>query len=557
MALLAQRLSFRYPAQGSPAVQDVSLRLEPGELVVLLGANGSGKSTLVRLLAGLFLPDEGAVFVDGLPTPLPQHRTALRRKVGMVFQHPENQIVAQTVADEVAFGLENVNLEPSLIQQRVHQTLERVGLSAHADRSPDALSGGQLQRLALAGALAVEPSYLLVDEPFAWLDLEAQAALLEQLKATCRAGCAVVIVTQETDLLSHADRVWLMHQGHLVADAPPQTLAQAPQAFERAGLQAPPVWALCHRLRAHLPCPDPVLDLEQALRWLAPHLPAPAARIQQQEVPSVAKPLLALEDVGFSYARLPESEWLLRGVNLTLEPGSWLVLSGPSGCGKSSLVQLFNGLLRPHCGRIELQGRSIQGQRTAQLCRQVGLVFQNPRQQFFAASAYEEMAFALLEQGVSHEQIDARVQRVCRQLGLSVDLLQRPPQSLSGGEQVKVALGSVLLLEAQLLVLDETLASLDPWSRTQVLRALEQLNRNGLSLITVTHRPAALLPWAERLAWLEGGRLQLYERDCVPARVLPELALLSQALLGRRLYELEDVYLELANRLDSSSPAPR
>lgn len=549
MALQAQDLSFRYPDQTAPAVAGVSLRLEPGELVVLLGANGSGKSTLVRLLAGLFLPDEGSVLVDGLPTHLPQHRVALRRKVGMVFQHPENQIVAQTVADEVAFGLENLNLAPAVIQSKVFQTLERVGLSAFAERAPDALSGGQLQRLALAGVLAMEPSYLLVDEPFVWLDLDAQAALFEQLLAACRAGCGVVIVTQETDLLSRADRVWLMRQGRLTTDAPPRTLAASPEAFEHAGLHAPPLWALCARLRAHAPCPQPVLDLEHALRWLAPRLPPPAAPPHEPEPLPVAPPLLSLEEVGFSHGRMPEPQWLLHGVSLTLEPGRWLTLSGPSGCGKSSLAQLLNGLLRPQRGRIELLGRSIQRQRTAHLCRQVGLVFQNPRQQFFAPSAREEMAFALQEHGLPPEQIDARLHRVCRQLGLDVELLARAPQALSGGEQVKVALGSALLLEAQLLVLDETLASLDPESRAQLLRTLEQLKQKGLTLITITHRPAALLPWADRLAWLEAGRLRVYERERAPMRCLPELAQLSERLLGWRLFDLEALYRELARRL--------
>lgn len=555
MSLHVRDVSFRYPDQTRPVVDRVNLSFSPGEFVLLLGSNGSGKSTLVRLMGGLFLPDSGAVVIDGIDTVDVRQRPRLRRKMGLVFQHPENQIVAQTVGDEVAFGLENLNLPAAEIESSVFQTLERMGLRTFADCTPDSLSGGQLQRLALAGVLALRPDYLLMDEPFAWLDLAAQTALLGELQSVRQAGCAVLLVSQETDLLEHVDRVWLMHEGRLVADTTPQALAETPERFERAGLQAPPLMTLCHRLSRHLPR-EPVFNAAQAARWLAPYLKQESSPI---EPPAAILPaqttLLRAEQVGFDYdARLSPADWLFQNVDLTLPAADWLVLSGPSGCGKSSLIQLFNGLLRPLSGVIELQGRSVAQQKTVQLCRQVGLVFQNPRQQFFAATVFDELSYALQEQSPPLENILDRVQAVCQRLALDTNVLQRAPQRLSGGEQLKVALGSLFLLEPDLLILDETLTSLDPVARTHTLSLLQRLNQEGLTILTVTHRPAQMLPFAKRIVWMESGRLEWFGAATAPSRWLPEIAQLSTALWGQRLFEVDAVYRGILQRLKTCHP---
>lgn len=543
MPLTATNISFAYPSELKPSIDGVSASIERGEFVVLIGANGCGKSTLARLLSGLYLPDQGHVVIDDLRTDDAGQRIALRRKVGMLFQHPENQIVSQTVADDIAFGLENLNQPPAEIEQKVYETLDKIGLSEYAAHSPDELSGGQLQRLALGGVLVLNPDYLLIDEPFAWLDLEAQRSLLPLLKSICKEGCGMVVVSQETDVLEHADRVWLMHQGQL-KEISPNDLAHQPGQFETIGLQAPPVFKLCQQLKSNLELPDSLFDLDTFINHIRPQLKesdtAPEASPQTKH----KEKLLSAEQIGFSYdPRASKPSWLFSEVDFALNRGDWMAVSGPSGCGKSTMVQLFNGLLKPLEGDIVFDGQSILRQNTAQLCRQVGLVFQNPRQQFFAPTVFEEMAYAIQEQ----PDVEQRVHHVCEQLHLNLTVLSRPPQTLSGGEQLKVALGSLLLLEAQLLILDETLTSLDSGARATILNLLQELNQSGLSLMVVTHRPAQL-PWAN-LAWLESGRLALYSPKDIPSKWLPEITQLSERLLGKRLLGVDEVYQDIIRKL--------
>lgn len=543
MPLTATDISFAYPGELNPSIDGVSVSLERGEFVVLLGANGCGKSTLARLLSGLYLPDQGQVNVDDLKTDDAGQRIALRRKVGMLFQHPENQIVSQTVADDIAFGLENLNHPPSEIEQKVYETLDKISLSDYADHSPDELSGGQLQRLALGGVLALNPDYLLIDEPFAWLDLEAQRSLLPLLKSICQEGCGMVVVSQETDVLEHADRVWLMHQGRL-KEISPNDLAHHPEQFETIGLQAPPVFKLCQRLKSNLELPDSWFGLDTLINRIKPQLQKTTTASESASHIETKESLLQAEQIGFGYApRSSKAFWLFSEVDLQLQRGDWMAVSGPSGCGKSTMVQLFNGLLKPLTGDITFDGQSILKQNTAQLCRQVGLVFQNPRQQFFAPTVFEEMAYAIQEQ----TDVEQRVNDVCEQLHLNLDVLSRPPQTLSGGEQLKVALGSLLLLEPQLLILDETLTSLDSGARSTILNLLQELNQNGLSLMVVTHRPAQL-PWAH-LAWLESGSLTVYAPEDIPSKWLPEMTQLSDKLLGKRLLDVDEIHREIVRKL--------
>ena len=516
--------------------------------MLLLGANGSGKSTLMRLMGGLYLPDAGQLRVDGLDARNVVQRQALRRKVGQVFQHPENQVVAQTVADEVAFGLENLNLPADKIQKSVEQTLKHLGMETLAERNTQALSGGQLQRLALAGVLAMDPGYVLLDEPFAWLDAGAQEALRSLLLALCRDGRAVVVVSQETDLLAHVDRAWLMRGGELVADTTPRTLFQTPELFARARLRVPPLWALCGRLGTYFPQLEPCLTVASAARWLAPHagkVPRPCPQAVRAKPASHGDPaLLALKAVAFGY--VPEAKnALFRGVDLSLNAGEWLLLGGPSGCGKSSLLQLLNGLLQPTSGTVNWHGRSTRGLRTAQLCHHAGLVFQNPRQQFFADSVFEELGYALREQGQPPATVEKRVRRVCERLNFPQGALRRAPQQLSGGEQLLVALGSLLLLEPELLVLDETLTSLDPVARCHTLELLKRLQGDGLALITVAHRPAPLMTYADRFALMEHGGLTACDATAVPDSWLPDTTRLSEALWGCRMFGSDGVYQAL------------
>jgi energy-coupling factor transport system ATP-binding protein len=240
---------FAYPG-GAPLLEGISLRLEGGEHVGLVGSNGSGKSTLARLTNGLLLPSSGAVLVDGMQTSSLADLPAIRQKIGMVFQNPDNQIVGSIVEDDVAFGPENLALSTPEIEERVRWALEHTGLSELARRSPMALSGGQKQRLAVAGVLAMRPSHLVLDEATAMLDPRGRSELLEVARELRRVhGIAILQITHLLEELLAAERILALDRGKLVFDGPRASFFEEPALLAQLGLETPPLLAIYHQLR--------------------------------------------------------------------------------------------------------------------------------------------------------------------------------------------------------------------------------------------------------------------------------------------------------------------
>ncbi len=232
------------------ALQDVDLTVEPGEFVALVGPNGSGKSTLARHFNALLVPTRGEVWVDGLPTSDPRHLWAVRQRVGMVFQNPENQFVASTVEEDVAFGPENRALPPEEIRRRVDEALALVGLTEYRTQPPQMLSGGQKQRVAIAGALATRPSCIVFDEPTSMLDPPGRRQVLEIIqRLNAEEGVTVVLITQSMDEAATARRVLAMHAGRIVMDGPPEVVFEQEERLRELGLDLPFAVEIAHRLR--------------------------------------------------------------------------------------------------------------------------------------------------------------------------------------------------------------------------------------------------------------------------------------------------------------------
>ncbi|MGI9860732.1 energy-coupling factor transporter ATPase [Moorella naiadis] len=248
--IVLQGVTFYYPGATTPALEKINLGIQPGEFLAVTGPNGSGKSTLARLLNGLLRPGEGRVRVDGLDTGEPASLVAIRRRVGMVFQDPDNQLVAATAADDVAFGLENLGLPPAEIRARVDWALKTVGLDDLADRPPHQLSGGQKQRLALAGVLAMEPRYLVLDEATAMLDPVAREEILQQvLKQRREQGIAVILISHLMEEALLADRMLVMQAGKITWTGQPREIVHQDRVLAAAGLRLPAVVALGQSLR--------------------------------------------------------------------------------------------------------------------------------------------------------------------------------------------------------------------------------------------------------------------------------------------------------------------
>ncbi len=424
-----ERLSFAYP-NGTPAVRDVSLELRAGEVVALLGASGSGKSTLLRALAGLVPHFHGGRFagrVEVAGRDTRRHGPAeLVGAVATVFQDPENQVVMTRVENEVAFGLENVGVAAATIWSRVETALARVGVSHLRGRRTVELSGGELQRVCLASALALEPQLLLLDEPTSQLDEGGANGFLDALR---EAGCAVVLCEQRVDrALAIADRVLLLEEGRLVLDAP----------------------------------------IGEARRWLAqtrpryagglPPYPAPPA-------PAPAEPLLRLDGVRHAFASGPE---ILGGRSLTVQRGEIVALEGSNGSGKTTLAKIAAGLLEPRAGTVRRDGRATY-------------LSQDPGRYLVCETALEEVAL-----GVHGDR--RRAAAALAEFGLE-PAARRHPRDLSSGERERLGIAAVAVSEPDLLVLDEPTRGIDPDRKAALAAWLAGQAAQGRAVLVATHDP--------------------------------------------------------------------
>lgn len=464
----------------SVALDDVTLEVCRGERVCVLGANGSGKSTLASVICGLLAPDEGdvelaghAVCTGGVPD-LAAYRDA-RRQLGLVFQNPDDQIVTSVVADDVAFGPENLGVPRAQISARVARELRRVAMEKYAHADPSRLSGGQRQRVCIAGALAMEPAVLVLDEPSSLLDVRGRAAIMRVMGRLAAAGATLVHVTHFMDEALAADRVVVMQHGHVALEGTPNEVfaAKNAQVIEALGLEMPFEARLAVALRQAGAAGGAIA---------APGTPSdekPAA------CAPAAEPLAILaRDLGFSYG--PDAQ-ALDGVSLEVPARATTAIVGQTGSGKSTLLRLLCGLEAADAGSLTVCGINAATKRgRRQVRRAVGYVMQHPERQLFAQTVAEDVAFGPRNQGLSAAEVERRVAHALDLVGLA-DRRDVSPFELSGGQQRLAAIAGVLAMEPELLVLDEPTAGLDPRGRARLRALMADLAAHGVTLLQVTH----------------------------------------------------------------------
>ena len=416
------RLSFTYP-QGDPALREVSLSLEPGEAVLVLGPSGSGKSTLLRALAGLVPHFHGGRFsgrveVAGLDTRLTPP-AELAGTVATLFQDPEDQVVMARVEHEVAFALENLGTPPHEIRSRSLDALRAVGASRLASRPTYALSSGELQRVCFASALALEPQLLLLDEPTSQVDPEGAAALVGR---ALDAGAAVLVTEHRAErVLDAVDRVLFMEDGHILLDA----------------------------------------DAVRAREWLARERPAWVAEPATPAEPTLGEKVVSVEAASFSYG----DRGVVDRASLEIRRGEALALTGPNGSGKTTLAKLAAGLLETRAGTVRRAGRAAY-------------LSQDPGRYLTRDRADEEVAL-----GIGGDV--ARARHWLAAVGLA-GLEHRHPRDLSSGERERLALAAVLAVEPDLLVLDEPTRGVDPARKAELAELLLAAASTRATLV-VTH----------------------------------------------------------------------
>ena len=504
-------LEHTYAGQGTTpvaALRGVDLYFHSGEFVAIVGANGSGKTTLARHLNALLLPTQGRVLVDGMDTQDRALWPDIRSQVSMVFQFPEDQIVATTVEDDVAFGPENLGLPTAEIERRVRWALETVGMWDLRQRPPHLLSAGQQQRVAIAGALAMRPRCLVLDEATAMLDPTGRREVLALLRQLHREGMTVILITHWMHEAALAERVVALSEGQVAFDGAPRVLFADAARLAALGLEPPPLVALAAELARRRPDLRDLLTLDELTDALAPRLPQDGPPIEVQTTPGPdpnIAPLVQVEALHHTYLpQTPLAATALHGVSLQVYPGEVLALLGPTGSGKSTLLQHIAGLLPDLAGTVQIDAPASEAG-----CQTVGMLFQKPEQQLFETYVGDDVAFGPRQLGLDRAALRERVRWAMETAGLPFETYKdRFTQSLSGGEKRKAALASVLALRPTLLLLDEPSAGLDPRARQSLLDTLRRLNQEqGLTLILATHAMEDVAQLADRALVLDAGRV--------------------------------------------------
>ena len=515
-----EHLSYHIQADDSTlrqVLENISFNVQAGEWIALLGANGSGKTTLVRHLNALLLPSSGSVRVDGMDTRETRNRPLIRATAGMVFQNPEDQIVAGVVEEDTAFGPENLAIPPLEIRRRVDEALEQVGLTAQRLRAPHLLSAGQKQRLAIAGVLAMRPRIIIMDEASTMLDPGGRRAVMDVMRRLHGAGMTIILISHFMQEAVGADRVMVLNRGRLVADDSPAKIFSNPARLEEWGLEQPPAGAIASQLRFHLAdFPTGILTSADLLKAIT-NLPHSSPGNPQPTPPkgSTNPVIIEVESLAHEYmAGTPLAHQALVDVSCKIPEGSGFALLGATGSGKSTLLQHLNGLLRPQKGRVrvgcfDLTDPKINTRSVVQLA---GLVFQNPENQFFEQYVGDEIAYGPRQFSLD-EPLAARVRWAMEMVGLGFeDFKDRMTFSLSGGERRKVALASILALKPHILLLDEPLAGLDPASRKAMLAHLVELRQQaGVTLVLASHQMEDVAALAQGALVLANGRSVLQE----------------------------------------------
>ena len=528
-------LTFYYSDAVKPALQGVNLEIEDGEFVLVTGPSGGGKSSLCRCLNGL-IPHfyggriEGRVEVGGLDVM--KHSTKeLATRVGMVFQDPENQLVAMDVEREVAFGLENLAFPRDVIAKRIEESLDTLGISGLRYRQVHELSGGEMQKVAIASVLALHPDILVLDEPTSELDPKgAEEALSIVERLNDELGITVILIEHRLDRVAHVvDRMIVLDEGRIVADGTPRDVLNNGE-ITSIGVGVPPIVRLVQKLKGRgLSVGNIPLTVREG-RLMLDGVFRDAGKSTLSRVERVkGKPMIEIENLWYLY---PEGLTALRNVSLRIGEGEFVAIMGRNASGKTSLVKHINGLLKPTKGKVTVAGVDTKGATIAALARKVGFVFQNPNDHLFADTVEEEIAFTVKNLGYKGREITSRVDEMLERFDLD-EYRRQYPRSLSGGERQRVALASVLVAHPQVLILDEPTRGMEHRLKSELMGFLEEYRGGGNTVILVTHDVETVAEHADRVVLLSEGRVVVdgNKRDVLSQALLfsPQINRLVQA----------------------------
>ena len=517
-----ESLVYKYTVYNEDTVQalnGIDLTIEKGRFTAILGRNGSGKSTLAKHMNALLSPSEGTVWVNGVDTQDEAHIWDVRQSAGMVFQNPDNQIIATIVEEDIAFGPENLGVPPEQIRVRVDEAMDAVGIREFSRSAPHHLSGGQKQRVAIAGILAMKPSCIVLDEPTAMLDPSGRHEVINTImKLNKDEGISVILITHFMEEAVQADRVIVVDNGKIVMDGSPREVFKQVEALKELGLDVPQATELAYMLNNEansglLPrCLLTMSELADALSAAAQNIerktdlpPEPPPHNQS------IKPVLEVKNISFIYSQGSAFEKkALDNVSLSIKPGEFIGLIGHTGSGKSTLIQHLNALLAPTSGQVLFNGSDIRADKSKlkSIRQRVGLVFQYPEHQLFEMTVLKDVSFGPENLGLSADEVKARALKALKAVGLDPSLYDKSPFELSGGQKRRAAIAGVLAMQPEILILDEPTAGLDPKGRDEILEQINHMHKElNLTVILVSHNMEDVAKLADRVIVINYGRI--------------------------------------------------
>jgi len=490
--LIIENLSFRYRDRQGAAIHRISFDVKPGEVLLIAGASGCGKTTLIRCINGLIPRSykgemSGRILVMGEEVkdwPL----SRISQKIGTVLQDPERQILGTKVLNEVAFGLENLGLPREEIFERVEAAMDLLEISHLRDRDTFTLSGGEKQKIALAGVVAMRPSILLLDEPLASLDPASAWDSLNTIRLLANQGMTVLLVEHRIEdvLRIQPERVMFMSEGEI------RYLGNL------SGLSK-----VVNYREVKLPAEDIV---ERAKEDPAPAklnlLPSVAGATGASDASLGGNALVKFEDVAFGYDSDRE---VLHGINLEIKRGDIIAVLGANGAGKTTFVKHAIGLLKPKSGRVFVNGQDTRQLSVAEIARTLGYVFQSPSHMLFAPTVREELSFGPQNLNHSKEDIEQEVKEALRIVNLS-DKEQDPPLALSFGQQKRVSIAAILAMRSRILVMDEPTAGQDYQNYMNFMDSILQLP-GFEAILFITHDVDLAVIFANRVLIINNGQL--------------------------------------------------
>ena len=464
--LRVEDIQVTFEGHTTPALTRVSFSLAPQERVAVVGPNGSGKSTLAHVLAGSIKPTSGRVLLDegegvvGWPS------------VGLLHQDPDEQLVSEVVIDEVAFGLKSLGVGADEAEARGYEELERLGIAYLVDGHTSTLSGGEKQRLALAGLTVARPPYLILDEPTSMLDSASRLSFDEIVDDLVASGAGVLVVTHYLSEMMRCDRIALMVAGSIVWSGQPNEFLEDEDLLEMAGIDE--LELELYRNPDHMP-----------------HLEGHGNALSGSE-----GDVLSLIDVEVARGEVE----ILQGVSIACRPGRIVLVAGRMGAGKSSALSVLSGVTKPDNGKATIGGRRVR-------VGDVGFVMQRAEDQLFCPTVFEDVSFGPKNAGLSDEEVEQRAAHALEQVRLHKSLWRRPVETLSGGEERLVAIAGMLAIDSDVVLFDEPTAGLDGWGRKRIREIVCELRDKGCAVVISSHDVDEWLPFADDVVLIRRGKV--------------------------------------------------